>query len=426
MAEERVNVIGAGFAGSEAALTLSSLGIPVSLIEKRPEKSMEHFRNSPNFAYPVCSNSFKSMEIKNAHGLLKAELSVMRSNILKEALKAKVKAGKALAVDRDVFSESVKHLVSERKNIKVLNKNATADDIKGITIIATGPFSSKEILDYIKERVKKDFFHFIDAVSPIILRDTIDFSKCFIASRYNEGNDYVNCPMTKEEFEVFHDAIINAERLEYDDTDKEVFFSGCMPVEEIARYGKRALVFGVMKPVGFDKKHYAVVQLRNENKDGTMLNIVGFQTRLKWGEQKRIISMIPGLEKAEIVRYGVMHKNPYIDSPLCLNENLEMKSEEGVFIAGQLTGSEGYMEAVLTGIYAGLSAYGRIKKRSISLPPDTTMSGSLLRYLLKSEKSISPMNANFGLFKEYNKREKLFYAKRALKDIYGWYNETAH
>jgi len=424
--EERINVIGGGFAGSEAALTLSSFGLPVKIIEKRPDPSMSHFNNSSGFAYPVCSNSFKSVEIKNAHGLLKGELSVMRSSVLKEAIKAKVKAGKALAVDRDIFSASVRKNAENRKNIELAKRDAGREDIGENTIIATGPFSSDAILNYIKKKTGKEFFHFIDSVSPIISRESINFNKCFIASRYNEGTDYVNCPMTRDEFDVFYDALINAEKVLFDDTDKEQFFSACMPVEEVALYGKRALVFGIMKPIGFDKKYFAVVQLRNENKNGTMLNIVGFQTRLKWGEQKRVISMIPGLENAKIMRYGVMHRNPYIDSPFCLGENLELKSENGIFIAGQITGSEGYMEAVLTGLYAGLSVYCKIKHKEITLPPETTMSGSLLRYILRSEKPISPMNANFGLLKVYNKKDKIFFAKKALRDIYKWYNETTH
>ncbi|MGE3063679.1 MAG: methylenetetrahydrofolate--tRNA-(uracil(54)-C(5))-methyltransferase (FADH(2)-oxidizing) TrmFO [bacterium] len=426
MTEERVTVIGGGFAGSEAAMTLSKLNVKVLLIEKRPDEKMKHFNNSASFAYPVCSNSFKSVEIKNAHGLLKAELAVMRSDIMYHAHKTRVKAGKALAIDRDEFSSSVTSEIESDANIAVKRKEADRSDISKMTIIAAGPFASQNILDYIKEKAGRDFYHFTDAVSPIVSRDSVNMNICFTASRYNEGSDYVNCPMTKDEFNKFYDELLNAERAEFDETDREEFFSGCMPFEEIARYGRRALVFGVMKPVGFDKKYYAVVQLRNENREGTMLNLVGCQTRLKWREQDRIVRMIPGLEKTEILRYGVMHRNPYVDSPTVLNENLEFKNQSGSFLAGQLTGSEGYMEAVLTGLYAALSVYSKLNKKSISLPPETTMSGSLLRYILKSNKKISPMNANFGLFKEYSKKDKLFYAKRALRDIYGWYNETTH
>ncbi|MDD3802796.1 MAG: methylenetetrahydrofolate--tRNA-(uracil(54)-C(5))-methyltransferase (FADH(2)-oxidizing) TrmFO [bacterium] len=423
MTEERVRVIGGGFAGSEAAIALSNLGVPVLLIERRPDEKLFHFNNSGNFAYPVCSNSFKSVQMQNGHGLLKAELSVMRSSLLKHARKSRVKAGKALAVDRDEFSLLVTRDISNRKNIVVERRVADEDDLKGRAIIATGPFTSENILECIKNLAGQKHYSFIDSVSPILLAESVNMEKCFTASRYNEGNDYINCPMTKDEFNVFYDELLKAERSGYDETDKEEFFSGCMPFEEVARYGRRALVFGIMKPVGFDKKYYAVVQLRRENREGTMLNMVGFQTRLKWGEQERIVRMIPGLEKAEILRYGVMHKNPYVDSPSVLNENLEFKNRKNLYLAGQLTGSEGYMEATLTGIYVALSVFSKIKKREMTLPPETTMSGSLLRYLLKSEKKINPMNANFGLLKDYSKKNKLFYAKRALKDIWEWYNE---
>jgi len=426
MEKRRVTVIGGGFAGSEAALALSKMGVGVRLIERRPDPTIPHFNNSAQFAYPVCSNSFKSIEIKNAHGLLKAELSVMGSSLLKHARKCRVRAGKALAVDRECFSSSVTDEISETAGIEIIRRDACVDDFKGTVIIATGPFSTPFILERIKETAGADFYSFTDAVSPIISRESINMDKCFTASRYNEGTDYVNCPMTREEFDSFYDELLKAERSGFDETDREEFFSGCMPFEEVARYGRRALVFGIMKPVGFDKEYYAVVQLRNENREGSLLNIVGFQTRLKWGEQERIVRMIPGLENAEIVRYGVMHRNPYVDSPSVLNENLEFKERENLFLAGQLTGSEGYMEAVMTGLYAALSANAKLAGGKLKMPPETTMTGSLLRYILKNDKKINPMNANFGLMKEYGKKERLFYAKRALRDIHGWYNERTH
>ncbi len=418
-----INIIGAGFAGSEIALQLAKHNIKVNLYEMRPLKSFGPFGNNGNFAYPVCSNSFKSVQIKNAHGVFKAELFTLKSELLKYALKFRVPAGKSLSIDRNRFSEFITETIENNPYINVIRKEVSPNELEGITIIATGPLSSEKITNFLLKQTHSKFLYFYDAVSPIVTFSSINMNKCFWGSRYNKGNDYINCPMTKEEYEIFYNEVIKSEQIASKDFENMQLFNGCMPFENIAKSGYKSLLFGVMKPVGFDKKYYAIVQLRKENNEGTMFNLVGFQTKLRFPDQKRIVSLIPGLENAEIVRYGVIHKNIYINSPEILNSDLSLKKNKDIYLAGQITGSEGYIEAIGIGLFVALSIIQRLNNKTLPLPPRETILGSLLKYLLFNENEIKPMNANFGLLDNYNKRNKINIAKNCIVNIYKWYNE---
>jgi len=416
-----INIIGGGFAGSEAALTLARLGYSVNLFEARPDTKVEPFNNIEEFAYPVCSNSFKTYDIENAHVLLKTELMCMGSRLLKIAHKCRIPAGKSLTVDRELFSKSVTEEIYSNKNIKVERRNVSPDELHGITIVASGPMSTSKITDFFKEKIGGEkFLYFYDAISPIISFESINMEKCFFGGRYDRGKDYINCPMLKEEYDAFYDALVNADLVSEKPHEKMNLFSGCMPVEEIAKTGYGALRFGVMKPVGFDRRYFAVVQMRRENREGTLYNIVGFQTKLKFGSQKEVVSMIPGLENAVIMRYGVMHRNFYIDSPRVLNEDFSMKSNDNIFLEGQITGSEGYVEAIMGGLYAAYAVDSKIKGRSMKMPSEKTMTGSLIRYITKNDEPIKPMNANFGLLAGYHKKRKKESAVNALIAASEW------
>lgn len=416
-----ISIIGGGFAGCEAALTLSRLGHKITLYEARPEKRIEPFPEDAGFAFPVCSNSFKTFDIENAHGLLKAEMMCMRSSLLKIAHRCRIPAGRSLTVDRNLFSKMVTEAVGDEANIDVVQKEASPGELEGIVLIASGPLSTRAVTDFMRKSAgEENFLYFYDAVSPIISFDSIDMKKCFFGGRYDRGSDYINCPMTKDEYENFYKVITEAESVEEKPHEKLNLFSGCMPVEEIAKTGHDALRYGVMKPVGFDKRFFAVVQLRRENREGTIYNIVGFQTKLKFSSQKIVVAMIPGLENADIVRYGVMHRNFYVDSPKILNRDLSLKSSEGIFLAGQITGTEGYMEAVMSGLFAAYSIDSRIRGKTMQFPPEDTITGSLLRYITENEEPIKPMNANFGLLKGFHKRRKREISKRAILSINSW------
>ncbi|MGG4146141.1 FADH(2)-oxidizing methylenetetrahydrofolate--tRNA-(uracil(54)-C(5))-methyltransferase TrmFO [Paenibacillus algorifonticola] len=408
----KVTVIGAGLAGSEAAWQIASQGVPVVLYEMRPEtKTPAHHTNQ--FAELVCSNSLRANGLANAVGVLKEEMRQLDSLILGCADRHAVPAGGALAVDRDGFSGEVTRLLHEHPLVEVRNEEVTEIPTDGIVIIATGPLTAPALSAQVRELLGEEYFYFYDAAAPIVEKDSIDMSKVYLASRYDKGEAaYLNCPMTEEEFEVFHDALVNAEKAEIKDFEKEVYFEGCMPIEVIASRGKQTVLFGPMKPVGLVNPHtgklpHAVIQLRQDNAAGTLYNLVGFQTHLKWGEQKRVFSLIPGLENAEFVRFGVMHRNTFINSPRLLEPTYQLKNRPTLFFAGQMTGVEGYVESAASGLIAGFNA-ARLARNlePLVLPGDTTL-GSMAQYITTADfKHFQPMNANFGLFPPLEKRLK--------------------
>lgn len=401
---KKVNVIGAGLAGCEAAYQLAKRGINVTLYEMKPEKSSPA-HHSNDFAELVCSNSLRSAQLENAVGLLKEELRTMDSLIMRAADETRVPAGGALAVDREGFSQYITKEIKENSNIEIVNKEMDAVPDENITIIATGPLTSEPMFNYIKGITGEEYLHFFDAAAPIVTFDSINMNKAFRAARYGKGSeDYINCPMNREEYEIFYDALINAEAAEVKDFEKNMVFEGCMPIESMAYRGKDTMRFGPLKPVGLvdertNVKSYAVVQLRQDNKNATLYNIVGFQTHLKWPEQKRVFSLIPGLENAEFVRYGVMHRNTYINSPKLLDNTYRLKKNENMYFAGQITGVEGYIESTSSGFVAGINAAAQCRGgERIVFPPNTAI-GALSNYISDgSIRNFQPMNVNFGIF----------------------------
>jgi len=395
-------VIGAGLAGVEAANAITKFGIKVKLFEMKPKKfSPAH--KIDTFAELVCSNSLKSKLLTNASGLLKEEMKVFGSLVMEAAQATSVEAGQALAVDRYKFSEYITQRIKQNELIEVINEEVTEVPRNKVVVVCTGPLTTESLLSDISKLCESRNLYFFDAAAPIVLKDSIDFSKAFFASRYNKGsNDYINCPMTKEEYERFYWELVNAEVIEVKDFEKDLLFEGCMPIEEMARRGIDTMRFGPLKPVGIidprtGKMPYAVVQLRKDTQDGKLYNMVGFQTRLKWGEQKRVFRLIPGLENAEFVRYGVMHKNSYINSPEVLTIYLFLKKYPNIFFAGQITGVEGYLESAATGIIAGINAARQVLgKEPVSLPPSTCI-GALIEYITTPKKDFQPMNANYGI-----------------------------
>ena len=363
-----VKVIGAGLAGCEAAYCLANKGIKVSLYEMKPiKKSPAH--KTELFAELVCSNSLKAARIESAAGLLKEEMRRLGSVCLEAADKFSVPAGGALAVEREGFSRYITEKVKNHPNIKVITECITEIPKDGVTIIATGPLTDDALAENIKESLGSEYLNFFDAAAPIISGDSIDMTSVFYASRYGkgEGDDYINCPLNREEYEAFHSALVSAERAPLKDFETDLnVYEGCMPIEILASRGTDAIRYGPMKPVGLTdpntgRRPWAVLQLRKENKEGSMYNLVGFQTNLKFGEQKRVFSMIPALKNAEFLRFGVMHRNSFINSPMLLNRNLSLKTNPNVFFAGQLSGVEGYMESAASGILSGYNAYAYIK-----------------------------------------------------------------
>lgn len=423
-----VNVIGAGLAGSECAYQLAKRGIPVRLIEMRPHKSTEAHKTG-YFAELVCSNSLRSNNIENAVGLLKEEMRRLDSLIMQAADNTRIPAGDALAVDRVGFSEYITNTLKSFPNIEIINDEVTQIP-EGFTVIATGPLTSKPLSEAIAQLLGTDYFYFFDAASPIIDAETINYDKVYRKSRYDKGDgaDYLNCPMTEDEFNAFYEAVINAEVAELKDFEKEIYFEGCMPFEVMAKRGKQTLLFGPMKPVGLEhpvtgERPYAVVQLRQDNAAKTMYNIVGFQTHLKFPEQKRIIRMIPGLENAEILRYGVMHRNSYINSPLHLLPTYQYKNNPKLFFAGQITGVEGYVESAGSGLVAAINMARIFMGEEPFVFPKETMLGAMSHYITScSSANFQPMNANFGLikpleFKHKKQDRKKLYVERALRMI---------
>ena len=422
-------VIGGGFAGVECASQLAKRGIDVDLFEMKPTKySPAH--KSDNLCELVCSNSFKAMRVESASGLLKAEMKLLGSVCVECAEKSAVPAGGALAVDRDIFASLVTEKIESNEKIDVIRKEITEIPTGyDAVVIAAGPLVSDALAESIKNLTGSAFLSFFDAAAPVIEADSIDMDKAFLQSRYDRGgeDDYINCPMNKEEYEAFYDALINAEIAELHEFDKKHVYEGCMPVEIMAKRGADTIRFGPLKPVGLrDPKTghspWAVLQLRKENREGTMYNLVGFQTNLKFPEQKRVFSMIPALHDAEFVRYGVMHRNTFLDSPRLLNGDFSMKDHPEIFFAGQITGVEGYMESAAAGIMAGINAARRILgKETVVLPPEN-MIGALSRYISDEfVTNFQPMGASFGLLPQLpekirDKKERYgALAKRSLE-----------
>ena len=428
---KEVIVVGAGLAGSEAAYQLAKRGIKVHLYEMRPIK-MTPAHQTGGFAELICSNSLRAAGIENAVGLLKEEMRRMDSLIIRAALATKVEAGGALAVDRELFSEYVTNEIKNNPNIEI-HYEEVKQIPEGPVIIASGPLTSDELHEDIAKLVGYDYMYFFDAVAPIVTYESIDMNKCFLASRYNKGEAaYINCPMNKEEFEAFYDFLIHADKTESHEFEMKVF-EGCMPIEEMALRGPQTLLFGPMKPVGLDDPRtgrwpYAVVQLRQDNKAKSLYNLVGFQTHLKWGEQKKLLSLIPGLEHAEIVRYGVMHRNTYINSTKVLNNGFQLRENKNIFFAGQMTGVEGYVESAASGLIAGINMARHLEgKPNLYLDAKTAI-GALANYISyyhNGEEGVDkfdPMNVNFGIFEPLNinvkkKERKAAYATRALAII---------
>ena len=407
----RVKVIGAGLAGCEAALQLAKRGIDVDLYEMRPEKTTGA-HSTEHLAEFVCSNSLGSVDPTNASGLLKKEMSILGSYLIEIAKQVQVPAGNALAIDRNLFSKNVEELILNSGRINIIREEIKTIPQNESVILASGPLTSDALAEDIKRFTGEEHLHFFDAIAPIVEKDSINFDRAFYASRYDKGEaSYINCPMNKEEYEKFYEILINAPRIELKDfeknsKDRAKFFESCLPIEVLAARGKDTLRFGPMKPVGLvDKRtgveNYAVVQLRQDNKDATMYNLVGFQTNLKWGSQKELLKSIPGLENANILRYGVMHRNTFINSPEVLYPTLQCKKRADLFFAGQLTGTEGYTESIATGMLAGINMAKFLKQEPLIELPSITMLGALTHYISdSSQKHFQPINSNWGIVEE--------------------------
>ena len=423
-----VNVIGCGLAGAEATYKLAKRNIHVDIYEMKPVKfSPAH--SSENFAEIVCSNSLKSEDLGTASGCLKAEMDIFDSLILEMARKSRVPAGTALAVDREKFSSLVTKQIENLSGVTIHREEVTNIDLSVPTIIATGPLTSDALATQISKLIGSENLHFYDASAPIIDGDTLNTEKTFTAGRYGKGeSDYINCPLNREEYYNFVRELVKAERVELHEFEKSEIFEGCMPIEVMASRGEDTLRFGPLRPVGFktenNEKPYAVVQLRKESNTNSLYNIVGFQTNLKFGEQKRVFSMIPALENVDFVKYGVMHRNSYICAPKHLNADFSVKGFENLYIAGQLAGVEGYVESTMSGMIAGIFLANKIIGKSLDYLPKTTIMGAITNYLTTaSEENFQPMNANFGILPSLDAKikdkslRKLAYSKRALDDL---------
>ena len=440
--KDYIVIIGGGLAGCEAAYQIAKRGIKVKLYEMKPVKFSPAHTNS-NLAEIVCSNSLKSNLLTNACGLLKEELRNLDSLLIKCADETSVPAGQALAVDREKFSELVTKRIKENPNIEIINKEVKQIEKDAITIIATGPLTSEGLIEQVLKLTGEEQLYFYDAAAPIILKDSINFDIAFYGDRYSqekkkeetieewkerqnkETKDYINLPMNKDEYEKFIQELINAEVVELHEFEKREIFEGCMPIEIMAKRGNDTLRFGPLKPVGFDdprtaKRPYAVVQLRQDNKSGTIFNMVGFQTNLKFGEQKRVFSLIPGLEKAEFVKYGVMHRNTYINSTKLLDKTYQLIKNKNVYFAGQITGVEGYVESISSGLIAGINAVQNFNKKDKIIFPKETVLGALSQYISTPNKKFQPMNANFGILPELDEKikdKKIRYEQMAMRSL---------
>ncbi|NLM22339.1 MAG: methylenetetrahydrofolate--tRNA-(uracil(54)-C(5))-methyltransferase (FADH(2)-oxidizing) TrmFO [Peptococcaceae bacterium] len=407
---EKIIVVGAGLAGSEAAWQLAERGIDVELYEMRPLKTTPA-HVTDKFAELVCSNSFRAAGLENAVGLLKEEMRRLNSLIMEMADKTRVPAGGALAVDRQEFSREITEKVSSHPRITVIREEVTGIPLQKNVIIATGPLTSDSLAGEILKLTGEEALSFFDAAAPIVELESIDMNKAFWASRYNKGEaDYLNCPLNEEEYKLFYEALLQAETVEIKGFEKDLVFEGCMPIEIIAQRGYMTMAFGPLKPVGIVDPHtgktpFAVVQLRKENIAGTLLNMVGFQTHLKWGEQKRVFRLIPGLEKAEFVRYGVMHKNIFLNAPKVLQADFSLRQNSNIFFAGQITGVEGYLESAASGLLAAINMWRRLRGQNTLIFPEETALGGLARHLAGSPSfDFQPMNINFGLISPLPRR----------------------
>lgn len=420
----RVKVIGAGLSGSEAALQLAKQGVEVDLYEMRPIKTTgAHTTDKP--AEFVCSNSLGSLDATNASGLLKHEMEALGSYLINVAKESSVPAGNALAIDRTLFSQKVENLLKESGKINIIREEVTQIPKDTPVIIASGPLTSDTLAEDIKNFGGSEHLHFFDAIAPIVEKDSIDFDKAFYASRYDKGEaSYINCPMNKQEYEKFYEILINAPKIELKEFEKDAkFFESCLPIEVLASRGVDTLRYGPMKPVGLvDKRtgieNYAVVQLRQDNVSATMYNLVGFQTNLKWGSQKELLHSIPGLENANILRYGVMHRNTFINSPMLLEATLQCKKRKDIFFAGQITGTEGYTESIATGMLAGINMAKYLKGEDLITLPDITMLGALMKYITTCEqKHFQPINSNWGIVADLDVDRKIKKNKKLKNEM---------
>lgn len=420
-----VAVIGGGLAGSEATLFLANHGLKVALFEMRPNKFTEA-HNTGYFGELVCSNSLKSLSLDTANGLLKEELKLLNSSLLKIAYSSRVPAGSSLSVDREKFAKTITDTIVSHENIEVFREEVDTLSFDVPVIVATGPLTSNKMAEALSNIFGKKLY-FYDAISPIIDAESINFKKCYFKSRYDKGEaDYLNCPMKEDEFERFYENLINAETVEFRDFEKAAVFERCMPIEEMAKRGKKTLTFGPMRPVGLEnngEKYYAVVQLRKENSEGTAYNIVGFQTKMKIAEQKRVFKLIPGLENAEFLRYGSVHRNTYVSSPKMLDQNFKIKDRD-IYIAGQLSGVEGYVESIGSGLVAAMDLFLKLKYGKLLELPENSALRSLGEYVSTyKESDFSPSNFHFGMFKPLDtkirdkRRKKIMLSERALKSL---------
>lgn len=419
---KNITIIGAGLAGSEAAYQLAKRGYKVKLYEMRPVKNTE-VHTSDKFAELVCSNSLGSNLLSNASGLMKEELRHFGSLLIKIADENTVPAGQALAVDREGFSEKVTEILKSMENIEIINEELTELPKEGIVLITSGPLTSETLSKEISKLTGSEDLYFYDAVAPIVTFDSIDKNKVYFQSRYDKGDgEYINCPMTKEEYDKFYHELISAERFPLKSHEEEKLFEACMPVERIASRGKETLLYGPLKPKGLTNprtttRDHAVVQLRQDDKEGKLYNLVGFQTNLKWPEQKRVFSMIPGLENAEFIRYGVMHRNTFINSSKLLNPSLNLKSNERFYFAGQITGSEGYMAAIATGFMAATNIMNKAEGKEPFVLDNRSSIGSIIQYITEEKKDFQPMGPNFGIIRSLEGKK--------IKDKIERYNEIS-
>lgn len=423
----KINIIGAGLAGSECALYLANKGYKINLYDiKGTKRTPAH--HSDKFAEIVCSNSFKSDDEYTASGVFKRELTQLGCNLLKTAYKVRVPAGQALAIDRDAFSEIITEKIKNNKNITIYSEDVANFESDAITVVATGPLTTENMCNALKDIIGEDFLYFYDAAAPIISAESINTEVAFFGARYNKGDpDYLNCPMNKEEYTKFYNELINAKTVELHSFEKNNIFESCMPIEIMAKRGVDAIRFGPLKPVGIfnpnkEEKPYAVVQLRKENNEGTMYNMVGFQTNLMFPEQKRVFTMIPGLENAEFLRFGVMHTNNFINFPKCLDIYSRLKANNNIFIAGQLSGVEGYVESIASGLYCAINIDRMLRNKDLITFSADTIIGGLYNYLINAKvEGFQPINANFGILNSIDVRDKkqryVEYSKRSFAEI---------
>jgi methylenetetrahydrofolate--tRNA-(uracil-5-)-methyltransferase len=424
-----LTVVGGGFAGVESAWAAANRGIKVRLYEMRPVK-MTPAHQTDNLAELVCSNSFKSQNPESPAGLLKTEMKALGSLVIPTGEAHSVPGGQALAVDRDRFAEAITRAVEEHPNIEVVRDEFTPEMAEAVRplIIATGPLTSEPLAEWLAQKTGQDHLYFYDAVSPTVEADSLDHDIVFAQSRYDkgEGDDYLNCPFNKEEYEAFIDALLAAEKVPFKEFEKPKFFEGCKPIEEIAIKGRRSLAFGNFKPVGLEdprtgRRPYACLQLRPENREKSLYSLVACQTRMRWGPQKEVLRMIPGLQNAEFVRLGVIHRNTYIESPKALTTELELKDTPGVYVAGQLTGVEGYVESAAMGIWAGICAAAKLNEKNLEEPPRATAYGSLISHLQDdTPREFAPMNINWGLLPDPHNPPKNKQEKRQIKLEAAW------